>query len=83
MVDLAIISDRRPSPLSGFAHWFRTDLRGALSLSFLVVLVAVSAMAPWVAPHSPIAQDLNAMMAPMSPEHWLGADDLGRDTLVG
>ena len=81
MVDLAFPSDRRPSRLSGFAHWFRTDLRGALSLSFLLVLVAVSALAPWLAPYSPIEQDLNAMMAPMSGEHWLGADDLGRDIL--
>jgi peptide/nickel transport system permease protein len=53
MADLAIISNRRPSPLGGFARWFRSDLRGALSLSFLVVLVAVSVTAPWVAPHSP------------------------------
>jgi peptide/nickel transport system permease protein len=41
----------------------------------------VSALAPWLAPYSPIEQDLNAMMAPMSGEHWLGADDLGRDIL--
>jgi peptide/nickel transport system permease protein len=81
MADLALITDRRPSRLGGFARWFRTDLRGALSLSFLIVLVAVSALAPWVAPHSPIEQDLNAMMAPTSLEHWLGADDLGRDIL--
>jgi len=32
MVDLALTSDRRPSAFGGFARWFRTDLRGALSL---------------------------------------------------
>lgn len=81
MVDVAMISDRRPSRLGGFVRWYQRDLRGALSLSFLVALIVISTLAPWVAPHSPTTQDFNAMMAPMSAEHWLGADDLGRDTL--
>ena len=41
----------------------------------------ISALAPWVSPYVPTAQDFNATMAPLSAEHWLGADDLGRDTL--
>ncbi|MDR3467220.1 MAG: ABC transporter permease [Xanthobacteraceae bacterium] len=81
MAEVAIMADRRPGRLSGFARWFRSDPRGAVSLTFLVALVAVSTLAPWVAPQSPTAQDFNAMMAPMSAEHWLGADDLGRDVL--
>jgi len=41
----------------------------------------VSALAPWISPYSPIAQDFDATLAPISGAHWLGADDLGRDTL--
>jgi peptide/nickel transport system permease protein len=79
MVELAIIADRSPSRLGAFARWLRSDLRGALSLCFLVALVVVSVLAPWLAPQSPIEQDFNAITAPISAEHWLGADDLGRD----
>jgi len=77
--DAAIIADRRPGRLGGVIRWFRTDPRGAASLTFLAALLVASALAPWIAPQSPTAQDFNAMMAPMSAEHWLGADDLGRD----
>ena len=81
MDDLALIAAPRPGPFAAFARWFRRDLRGALSLSFLFALMTLVTLAPWVAPYSPTVQDLNAMMAPISPEHWLGTDDLGRDTL--
>jgi peptide/nickel transport system permease protein len=63
-----------------FVRWFRSDLRGAFSLTFLMALLIASALAPWIAPHSPTQQNFAAMFAPMSAEHWLGADDLGRDT---
>lgn len=75
------IVERRGDVLWVFMRWARRDLRGALSLSFLLALVALAASASWVTPYSPTAQDLNAMMAPISSRHWLGTDDLGRDTL--
>ena len=81
MTDLAVTAHRFPTRTGAFVRWFCRDLRGALSLSFLLALIVVSILAPWIAPYSPTAQDFNAIMAPMSAEHWLGADDLGRDTL--
>ncbi len=81
MADTMTLSLARPSRFSRFAAWFTSDLRGAVSLTFLVLLAIVSALAPWISPYSPVAQDLDAMLAPMSASHWLGADDLGRDTL--
>lgn len=81
MADITLSSDRPPSRMAGFLHWFRSDLRGALSLSLLLVLCIVSMLAPVLAPYSPTAQDFDAALAPMSAQHWLGADDLGRDTL--
>ncbi len=67
--------------IAAVLRWLRRDLRAALSLGFLLFLVAVAALAPVIAPHSPTAQDVNSMLLPPSAEHWLGTDDLGRDVL--
>ncbi|MBP6686086.1 MAG: ABC transporter permease, partial [Leucobacter sp.] len=54
----------------------RTFISGAL----LVALIGlVAAFAPWLAPHSPTAQDLTAGLLPPSAEHLFGTDQLGRD----
>jgi len=51
----------------------------SMALAYLLVLLALALAAPWIAPHSPTVQDPAAVLAPMSAEHWLGTDDLGRD----
>ncbi|KQW20490.1 diguanylate cyclase [Afipia sp. Root123D2] len=81
MTDATIVHGRRIGWQTKFWRWFRSDLRGALSLSFLSALIVISILAPWISPYSPIGQDFDATLAPMSAAHWLGADDLGRDTL--
>jgi peptide/nickel transport system permease protein len=81
MTDAAITVDIRPGLAGRFRRWFLSDLHGALSLSFLVLLALLSIFGPWIAPYSPTAQDIDAALAPASAQHWLGADDLGRDTL--
>src|SRR5207245_1420053 len=35
--------------------------------------------APAIAPYDPFSQDLLATLSPPSREHWLGADQIGRD----
>lgn len=62
-------------------NWLRQDKRGALGLGFLLLLALISVLAPWIAPYSPTEQDFSAIFAPPSADHWLGTDDLGRDTL--
>src|SRR6218665_2726653 len=62
-------------------RWLRSDLRAALSLAFLVLLLLLSVTAPWIAPHAPSAQNLDATLHPISGAHGLGTDDLGRDIL--
>jgi ABC-type dipeptide/oligopeptide/nickel transport system permease subunit len=60
--------------LSGH-HWtFRTGV------VIIAMIVAILAVAPWIAPHDPAAQNLVARLSPPSAEHWLGTDHLGRDT---
>jgi peptide/nickel transport system permease protein len=51
----------------------------AVAIGFVLLLVALAVLAPWVSPHDPLAQDLSDAFAPTSASHWLGTDDLGRD----
>lgn len=51
------------------------------AIGFVIVLVLVLAaiFAPWLAPESPVGQDLHNRLLPPSAEHWMGTDELGRD----
>lgn len=51
--------------------------QAALAVLALIVLAAL--LAPWVATHDPMAGGNDALLPPLSPGHWLGTDDLGRD----
>ncbi|UUX50439.1 ABC transporter permease [Nisaea acidiphila] len=53
-----------------------------VGLGILVALILLSALAPWIAPHDPLAQNLqNRLLPPGSPGHLFGTDELGRDIL--
>ena len=45
----------------------------------VALLVLTAALAPWIAPESPMGQDLGRRLLPPSAEHWMGTDELGRD----
>ncbi len=53
----------------------------ALSLAVVVGFVLVALFAALLAPYNPDATDLGNALAPPSPAHWLGTDEVGRDTL--
>jgi peptide/nickel transport system permease protein len=82
MTDMALPREKplaEPSAAQKFVRWLASDLRAALALAVLICLVIVAVGAPWIAPYSPTAQDVNNMLAPPSGAHLLGTDDLGRD----
>lgn len=54
---------------------------GILGLAIVVLLVAVAIFAPWLAPHDPYLQSLEARLSPPSALYPLGTDELGRDML--
>lgn len=45
----------------------------------ILALVLVAAFAPWIAPQSPIGQDLGNRLLPPGSAHLMGTDELGRD----
>ena len=55
----------------------RPATRIALAWLLLVLLLALAA--PLVAGYDPLSGGDNALQPPLSPGHWLGTDDLGRD----
>jgi peptide/nickel transport system permease protein len=65
------------------------ELRQFLSQSVLArvgfavagLLLIVALLAPWIAPANPAAQDLPSRLQAPSFSHWMGTDELGRDTL--
>ena len=78
-------SSRRQARLGqAWLAWLRLR-RNPLAMAGLVLVLALvlaAALAPWIAPHDPIAQDLgNRLLPPGTPGHWLGTDDFGRDIL--
>lgn len=72
---------KKPGRLVRLLRFLRSDLRAAVSLGYLALLLVVSLFAPWIAPYSPLAQDYSAVLVPPGPDHWLGTDDVGRDIL--
>lgn len=51
----------------------------ALGLAIVALLVITAGFAPWIAPYSPVGQDLGNRLMPPGADHWMGTDELGRD----
>ena len=49
----------------------RSDPRAVLSISYLVILTLVAALAPWIAPYSPLEQDVSKLLLEPSWTNWL------------
>lgn len=68
------IEAERPSGWSRF----RRHRLAVAGLIFMLILVVVAILAPWISPHDPY-QLFPIFQAAPSAEHWLGTDQIGRD----
>lgn len=71
------------SRLNLAARTFLKDRMATASLAVIVLVIAVSALAPWIAPYDPnVAGERVQRLLPMFSEgHFLGTDGQGRDIL--
>lgn len=77
-------SSRRQARWGQYYRQWRALKQNSLALLGLVIIVSlliVAAVAPWIAPYDPIAQNLSQRLLPPSAAHWMGTDELGRDIL--
>ena len=71
---------RTPRFISFCASFARRKPVAAASAVVLLIVVLMCVFAPVLATHDPNRQELGARLAPPSSQHYLGADQLGRDT---
>lgn len=57
------------------------DPMGAMGLVLVSLFVVMAVAAPILAPYDPVALNVRAKLQGISFAHWLGTDQLGRDTL--
>jgi glutathione transport system permease protein len=74
-------AERIRTPWSEFWRKFRRQKLAVASAMFLLLLVALAILAPWIAPFDPAAPDYEHVLEGPSWLHWAGTDDYGRDIL--
>jgi len=58
------------------------DTTGAVGTLFVLLIVLLAVFAPLVTPYAPDEINVLKRLAPPSAEHWMGTDQLGRDTFT-
>jgi peptide/nickel transport system permease protein len=68
------------SPNQQLIRRFRKDTTAMAGLAIIIVLLIMALLAPILSPYDPILQNIAHSLHVPSPDHWFGADKLGRDT---
>lgn len=77
----AVQGARYRSPWQDFARRYARHRLAVLASVIVLVLAVVAVTASIATPYNPHKQDYGALLQPPSAAHWLGTDDLGRDSL--
>jgi ABC-type dipeptide/oligopeptide/nickel transport system permease subunit len=85
-----VVPSRSEPAESARVNWRRLGrLRwGVGAAAVLLMIIAITVFAPWIAPHDPLAVDIRHRLSPPAwmdggtPEHLLGTDPVGRDLLA-
>jgi peptide/nickel transport system permease protein len=67
--------------LSALRQFLRQSLIARVGFAAALLLFLAALLAPWISPADPSAQNLPARLESSSRAHWMGTDELGRDTL--
>jgi peptide/nickel transport system permease protein len=62
-------------------QFLRQSVVARAGFTAALVLLLAALFAPWIAPANPAAQNLSSRLESPSSAHWMGTDELGRDTL--
>jgi peptide/nickel transport system permease protein len=76
-----VISAGPSAGLESAVRYCRRNPLVALSALFLIAIVLVAMLAPWISPHDPFELKPVMRLKPTSETHWLGTDAYGRDLL--
>ena len=66
--------------LTALRQFLSQSVVARLGFAAAVLLLLAALFAPWIAPADPAAQDLPIRLQSPSRAHWMGTDELGRDT---
>jgi peptide/nickel transport system permease protein len=61
-------------------QFLRQSVLARVGFAAAILLLLAALFAPWIAPADPSAQNLPARLKSPSRAHWMGTDELGRDT---
>jgi peptide/nickel transport system permease protein len=83
----AYLTDERPGSrrharwVQAYRQWLalKANPLALIGLFIVVSLLLIAALAPWISPYDPIAQNLDKRLSPPSSVYWFGTDALGRD----
>jgi peptide/nickel transport system permease protein len=67
--------------LAALGQFLRQSVVARVGFAAAALLLFAALFAPWIAPADPAAQNLSARLESPSRAHWMGTDELGRDTL--
>ncbi|MGL4241808.1 MAG: ABC transporter permease [Beijerinckiaceae bacterium] len=71
----------RPGSLRAVVRAFNTNKTSWVGLGLFAFVVVLALLAPWIAPHDPIEQDIFSKLQGPSSTYWFGTDYFGRDIL--
>jgi peptide/nickel transport system permease protein len=73
------VGDRAVAPGAGTLRRLTRNRKGVVGVGFLVFLLTVAILGPFVVPYDPNEVHVADQLAPPSGTYWFGTDELGRD----
>lgn len=79
---IVIKNEKGLSPWAMAFERLKKNRLAMIGLVILVILILLAILAPLITPHDRDATDITMKYNPPSTEHWLGTDNIGRDTFT-